>query len=184
MEVYWTKPPTEYRCNSGMEVSSQCDVQNGKQVANKCVQQLWQQLVFFYQITHIYHFQQLKIIVSTIEVTGWRRNTTWQPTDTSTKIRQWKLVIDVSERRWNIYKASSSTAATEVDQDGRHRKMVMESVTIEELRKRQAEFAAERDWEKFHSPRNLLLALVWYYTLFSGFFWILTTLHFLVYHII
>ncbi|KMZ57320.1 MazG nucleotide pyrophosphohydrolase [Zostera marina] len=27
-------------------------------------------------------------------------------------------------------------------------------------RKKQAEFAAERDWEKFHSPRNLLLALV------------------------
>ncbi|KMZ60623.1 MazG nucleotide pyrophosphohydrolase [Zostera marina] len=36
----------------------------------------------------------------------------------------------------------------------------MESVTIEELRKKQTEFAAERDWEKFHSPRNLLLALV------------------------
>ncbi|OWM87985.1 dCTP pyrophosphatase 1-like [Punica granatum] len=35
-----------------------------------------------------------------------------------------------------------------------------EGVTLEELRKRMAEFARERDWDQFHSPRNLLLALV------------------------
>lgn len=34
------------------------------------------------------------------------------------------------------------------------------AVTLEELRKRMADFARERDWEQFHSPRNLLLALV------------------------
>ncbi|KAF3780815.1 dCTP pyrophosphatase 1 [Nymphaea thermarum] len=34
------------------------------------------------------------------------------------------------------------------------------SVTLEELRKKMAEFAKERDWDRFHSPRNLLLALV------------------------
>uniref|UniRef100_A0A0D9VG01 Uncharacterized protein n=1 Tax=Leersia perrieri TaxID=77586 RepID=A0A0D9VG01_9ORYZ len=34
------------------------------------------------------------------------------------------------------------------------------AVRLEELRKRMAEFARERDWEQFHSPRNLLLALV------------------------
>ncbi|PKI26184.1 hypothetical protein CRG98_049127, partial [Punica granatum] len=34
-----------------------------------------------------------------------------------------------------------------------------EGVTLEELRKRMAEFARERDWDQFHSPRNLLLAL-------------------------
>ncbi|XP_020112132.1 dCTP pyrophosphatase 1-like [Ananas comosus] len=34
------------------------------------------------------------------------------------------------------------------------------SVTLEDLRKKMAEFARERDWEQFHSPRNLLLALV------------------------
>lgn len=34
------------------------------------------------------------------------------------------------------------------------------AVTLEELRKKMAEFARERDWEQFHSPRNLLLALV------------------------
>ena len=35
-------------------------------------------------------------------------------------------------------------------------------VTLEELRKRMADFARERDWEQFHSPRNLLLAMVLY----------------------
>ncbi|XP_073491400.1 dCTP pyrophosphatase 1 [Aquarana catesbeiana] len=31
---------------------------------------------------------------------------------------------------------------------------------MEEIRQRQAQFTAERDWNKFHQPRNLLLALV------------------------
>ncbi|XP_041003713.1 dCTP pyrophosphatase 1-like [Juglans microcarpa x Juglans regia] len=35
-----------------------------------------------------------------------------------------------------------------------------EGVTLEGLRKRMAEFAKERHWDQFHSPRNLLLALV------------------------
>jgi dCTP diphosphatase len=34
------------------------------------------------------------------------------------------------------------------------------AVSLETLRKRMADFATERDWEQFHSPRNLLLALV------------------------
>ncbi|GLI68121.1 hypothetical protein VaNZ11_012461 [Volvox africanus] len=33
-------------------------------------------------------------------------------------------------------------------------------VTLEELRGRLAEFARERDWDQYHTPRNLLLALV------------------------
>ncbi|KAF9669488.1 hypothetical protein SADUNF_Sadunf14G0112700 [Salix dunnii] len=33
-------------------------------------------------------------------------------------------------------------------------------VTLEDLTKRLAEFARERDWDQFHSPRNLLLAMV------------------------
>ncbi|XP_077229476.1 uncharacterized protein LOC143862334 [Tasmannia lanceolata] len=37
---------------------------------------------------------------------------------------------------------------------------VSENVTLEELKKKMAEFAKERDWDRFHSPRNLLLALV------------------------
>ncbi|PIN20950.1 dCTP diphosphatase [Handroanthus impetiginosus] len=35
-----------------------------------------------------------------------------------------------------------------------------ESVTLDLLKRKMDEFAKERDWEKFHSPRNLLLALV------------------------
>jgi hypothetical protein len=40
------------------------------------------------------------------------------------------------------------------------RKMAGAGVTLEELKKRLAEFAKERDWDQFHSPRNLLLAMV------------------------
>ncbi|KAI9983155.1 hypothetical protein PInf_007082 [Phytophthora infestans] len=32
-------------------------------------------------------------------------------------------------------------------------------MTLESLRKRIADFADERDWNEFHTPRNLLLAL-------------------------
>ncbi|KAJ7961655.1 dCTP pyrophosphatase 1 [Quillaja saponaria] len=35
-----------------------------------------------------------------------------------------------------------------------------EPVTLDLLKKKMAEFAKERDWDQFHSPRNLLLALV------------------------
>lgn len=35
-----------------------------------------------------------------------------------------------------------------------------ERVTLDELKKKMADFAKERDWDQFHSPRNLLLALV------------------------
>eukprot|EP01018_Ginkgo_biloba_P006312 Gb_07518 [translate_table: standard] len=34
------------------------------------------------------------------------------------------------------------------------------SVTLEDLKTKMAEFARERNWDQFHSPRNLLLALV------------------------
>ncbi|KAB2634986.1 dCTP pyrophosphatase 1-like [Pyrus ussuriensis x Pyrus communis] len=35
-----------------------------------------------------------------------------------------------------------------------------ENVTLDLLKKKMADFAKERDWDQFHSPRNLLLALV------------------------
>ncbi|KAL3517879.1 hypothetical protein ACH5RR_020468 [Cinchona calisaya] len=35
-----------------------------------------------------------------------------------------------------------------------------ERVTLDLLTKKMDDFARERDWERFHSPRNLLLALV------------------------
>ncbi|KAL8146706.1 uncharacterized protein LOC141707535 [Apium graveolens] len=34
------------------------------------------------------------------------------------------------------------------------------SVSLDLLKKKMADFAKERDWEPFHSPRNLLLAMV------------------------
>ncbi|MED6161081.1 hypothetical protein PIB30_057437 [Stylosanthes scabra] len=35
-----------------------------------------------------------------------------------------------------------------------------DSVTLDMLKHKMAQFAKERDWDQFHSPRNLLLALV------------------------
>ncbi|KAL1309105.1 hypothetical protein HN51_051792 [Arachis hypogaea] len=35
-----------------------------------------------------------------------------------------------------------------------------DSVTLDMLKEKMAQFAKERDWDQFHSPRNLLLALV------------------------
>nr|XP_033799896.1 dCTP pyrophosphatase 1 [Geotrypetes seraphini] len=34
------------------------------------------------------------------------------------------------------------------------------SPSLEDIRQLQAKFAAERDWDQYHQPRNLLLALV------------------------
>lgn len=34
------------------------------------------------------------------------------------------------------------------------------NVTLKDLQKKMADFSRERDWDQFHSPRNLLLALV------------------------
>ena len=36
----------------------------------------------------------------------------------------------------------------------------MNNQTLEPLRKRLAAFAAERDWDQFHSPKNLSMALI------------------------
>lgn len=35
-----------------------------------------------------------------------------------------------------------------------------EGVTLDDLKEKMATFAKERDWDQFHSPRNLLLAMV------------------------
>ncbi|KAJ0971902.1 hypothetical protein J5N97_019861 [Dioscorea zingiberensis] len=48
-------------------------------------------------------------------------------------------------------KEDSSIAMAEGDGEG---------VTLGDLKKKMADFAKERDWDQFHSPRNLLLALV------------------------
>ena len=43
-------------------------------------------------------------------------------------------------------------------------------VTLNHLSRRMAEFAADREWDQFHSPRNLLLALVIFFSLPFFFF--------------
>jgi len=44
--------------------------------------------------------------------------------------------------------------------EGRKMAGVEARVSLEDLKKKMADFAKERDWDQFHSPRNLLLALV------------------------
>ena len=39
-------------------------------------------------------------------------------------------------------------------------KMPEKEVSLKDLARKMAEFAADREWDQFHSPRNLLLALV------------------------
>ena len=46
--------------------------------------------------------------------------------------------------------------AAELCKDGRFE----DTLTLEKLRSKVAAFADERDWNQFHTPRNLLLALV------------------------
>ena len=50
---------------------------------------------------------------------------------------------------------SSATAAAPTSASA-----VFTSCDVEQLRRLQAEFVRERDWDQFHTPRNVLLALV------------------------
>jgi len=43
-----------------------------------------------------------------------------------------------------------------------------DSLDVEALRLRIADFAKERDWDQFHTPRNILLAPAWKSTSASG----------------
>ena len=38
----------------------------------------------------------------------------------------------------------------------------MDDVTLKKLKNVMADFSKDRDWDQFHSPRNLLLAMVMY----------------------
>ena len=37
---------------------------------------------------------------------------------------------------------------------------MVKEISLKDISKKLEEFALERDWEKYHSPRNLLLAMV------------------------
>lgn len=43
----------------------------------------------------------------------------------------------------------------------------MMDISIKDLAKQLEDFAKVRDWEKYHSPRNLLLAMVIFFFYFS-----------------
>ena len=45
-------------------------------------------------------------------------------------------------------------------QDGQQPAVVMNGLTLEDLRAAMQHFTHERDWDKYHTPRNLLCALV------------------------
>ncbi|XP_069100480.1 dCTP pyrophosphatase 1 [Pleurodeles waltl] len=53
--------------------------------------------------------------------------------------------------------AESLNGATESRRNGF---TFSDSPSLEEIRQRQADFTDERDWNQFHKPRNLLLAMV------------------------
>ncbi|KAL6651039.1 hypothetical protein ACP70R_009964 [Stipagrostis hirtigluma subsp. patula] len=53
-------------------------------------------------------------------------------------------------------KAAGAAAAMEVEK----KEVVAGDVSLKELSKKLDDFAKERDWEKYHSPRNLLLAMI------------------------
>jgi len=38
-----------------------------------------------------------------------------------------------------------------------------DSVSLGKLKQMMAQFAKERDWDQYHSPRNLLLAMVYFF---------------------
>ncbi|XP_065110766.1 glutamyl-tRNA(Gln) amidotransferase subunit B, mitochondrial [Paramisgurnus dabryanus] len=62
------------------------------------------------------------------------------------------------------HSASHHTATTndtaEIQQQQSDRFTFSTEPTLEEIRRMQAEFTDERNWNQFHQPRNLLLALV------------------------
>lgn len=43
------------------------------------------------------------------------------------------------------------------------------NISLKDLSKKLEEFAKARDWEKYHSPRNLLLAMVIFFLVFIFF---------------
>ena len=54
----------------------------------------------------------------------------------------------------------SRSCRTALDSAASSAEVNKEKLTLERLCAMQATFAAERDWNQFHTPRNLLLALV------------------------
>jgi len=58
-----------------------------------------------------------------------------------------------------IEKKAAAMAAAEEEEVGR-KAAAASDVGLKELSRKLNDFAKERDWEQYHSPRNLLLAMV------------------------
>ena len=63
-----------------------------------------------------------------------------------------------------IEKKAAAMAAAEEEEVGR-KAAAASDVGLKELSRKLNDFAKERDWEQYHSPRNLLLA--WFASLLS-----------------
>jgi dCTP diphosphatase len=56
--------------------------------------------------------------------------------------------------------SSSLHAGSGAEQQGSPKRAAFSDLSLETIREAQASFAAARDWDQFHTPRNLALALV------------------------
>ncbi|CAE6924359.1 Dctpp1 [Symbiodinium natans] len=54
----------------------------------------------------------------------------------------------------------ATTSTESASKEAAARTIFSEDISLEQLRRELADFARERDWDQFHSPRNLALALV------------------------
>ncbi|CAI0559738.1 unnamed protein product, partial [Linum tenue] len=75
----------------------------------------------------------------------------------SKRIRPWEIFLGVLASLLSLFLSAkrSQKMTGEAAEAGE-----ISSVSLDLLKTKMAEFARERDWDRFHSPRNLLLALV------------------------
>eukprot|EP00438_Fugacium_kawagutii_P014656 Skav226498 [mRNA] locus=scaffold4305:60102:64804:+ [translate_table: standard] len=66
----------------------------------------------------------------------------------------------MSKRRRVSEHPDSRPQKIQKSEDSEVTSMFSEGISLEQLRRELAEFAKERDWDQFHAPRNLALALV------------------------
>ncbi|XP_015762459.1 PREDICTED: dCTP pyrophosphatase 1-like [Acropora digitifera] len=60
----------------------------------------------------------------------------------------------------NMLASGSLSSEGAMDVEETHSFSFSEEPSLEKIRQMQSEFAKERDWDQFHQPRNLLLAMV------------------------
>jgi len=76
-------------------------------------------------------------------------------------VRRQKVFL--SSKTLTLYSGGQTPSPVTMGEAEGSKKMQMEereSVSLDDLKTKMADFAKERDWDQFHTPRNLLLALV------------------------